>query len=575
MSKSTVNVGKKITVLYGVAVLCMCFMVLWTVLEHWSDPVRYGLGDSVDISQAFTIAEGEPVDFQALDQYGDSAIGRVSVYYDFDTEEQEAGLVYRSQNAYTEVFVNGELVYHTQYRRSRFFNVAFGSRWNVVHISPDVVEGTLELRITPAYEGGWQQIDHIYWGDPAASILTVIRDKIPATVISLFMCLLGLFLIILDVPLNMNQSKKIHSMLYLGFFALVVGGWCLTETNILPFLGGDVQAMQMLDNMLVIISVIPLFLYLDSIYDVFKYPAMKIVCYLDLVFLFVCVILPLFGALGWHGVLPLLGTADWHGVLPIARVYLGICAILFILWVRLENRKLRRAGKRSISGMVQLIGIDVLGISLVVELVRYYVFSQMDKASVMRVGLLLFIICFGISSQMRTLQLVTQGREYDFVRNLAYSDGLTGVGNRTAYLEQLDVFVEEETPQLGIVFLDVNNLKKVNDNLGHEVGDELIRAAAEAVKNSFGVYGKIYRIGGDEFCVLIANKNAKWMFDEAEKKFLQCVSDVNEKKVHPFYLQIAYGFACCQVSGREVLDVTVKEADEQMYLRKAQMKAEA
>lgn len=552
-------------------VLCMCLMVLWTILEHLSDPVRYGLGDSVDISHAFTTAEGEPADFQALDQYSDSAIGRVSVYYDFDTEEQENGLIYRSQSAYTEVFVNGELVYHTQYRRSRFFNVAFGSRWNVVHISPDVVEGTLELRITPAFEGGWQQIDHVYWGDPAASILTVIRDKIPAAVISLFMCLLGLFLIILDVPLNINQSKKDHSMFHLGVFALIVGSWGLTETNILQFLGGDVQAMQMLDNMLVIISVIPLFLYLDSTYGVFKYPAMKIMCYLDLVFLFACAILPILGALDWRGVRAL----DWHGVLPVARVYLGICAVLFILWVRLENRKLRRAGKRSMSGLVQLIGIDVLGISLVIELVRYYGVSEMDKASVMRVGLLLFIICFGISSQMRTLQLVTQGREYDFVRNLAYSDGLTGVGNRTAYLEQLDTYVEEKTPQVGIVFLDINNLKKVNDNLGHEAGDEMIRTAAETIKESFGAYGKIYRIGGDEFCVLIANKNAKWIFDEAEKMFLQCVSDVNEKEEHSFYLQIAYGFACCQVLSRDVMEDMVKEADEQMYLRKSQMKAEA
>lgn len=57
----------------------------------------------------------------------------------------------------------------------------------------------------------------------------------------------------------------------------------------------------------------------------------------------------------------------------------------------------------------------------------------------------------------------------------------------------------------GIAFLDINNLKVINDQKGHEMGDCLLKAASDIIQNRFGKFGKSYRIGGDEFCVLLEN----------------------------------------------------------------------
>lgn len=84
------------------------------------------------------------------------------------------------------------------------------------------------------------------------------------------------------------------------------------------------------------------------------------------------------------------------------------------------------------------------------------------------------------------------------------TDSLTGLFNRRAYDMDID---EIETKTAGddfvYVSIDVNSLKKVNDSLGHKAGDELIIGAAGCLKDCFGAYGKIYRIGGDEFTALL------------------------------------------------------------------------
>ncbi len=571
MDQSSDNLVKKIWVVYIAVTLCMLVMVIWTAAENRRESSGAEPGVCEDISQSFTDQKGEAVDLERLDpevmeqavsgEDGGDEGGSVSFFYDIPKSVFDRGLVYRSQDVYTEILIDGEVIYRTKVRENSLYHVVFGSSWNVVKIPADTGGDVLELRLTPV-RGKKAQIDHVYWGDTEVCILTIIRSKLPAVVISLFMCFLGLLLILLDLPFNVSRGTRLHSMFHLGVFAVIVGGWCLIETKVLHFIVNDTQVIQMLDNMLMILSAIPLFLYANSTYHILKYKAMRALCILDLVFLIGCVALPLFG------------VTDWHGALPAARAYLGLCAIVFILWVRQKNMQLRKAGKFSVESKAQLFGIDVLGISLVAELIRYHWFVSMDKASVMRVGLLLFIVCFGISSQMKTIQLLQQGKEYEFVRKLAYLDGLTGMGNRTAYLEQLDSYVEQKEPFLGIVFLDINNLKKVNDNQGHEMGDKLIRAAAEAIQDSFGAYGKVYRIGGDEFCVLIANKNVSWMYEEAEKKFRDCVREANAKNPYDFFIQIAYGFASCQALDRTVVDETVKQADELMYQCKARLKAQ-
>lgn len=83
-------------------------------------------------------------------------------------------------------------------------------------------------------------------------------------------------------------------------------------------------------------------------------------------------------------------------------------------------------------------------------------------------------------------------------------DELTGLYNRRAFERDVDNIEKTQMNQfLTIVSFDINGLKYINDNFGHAAGDELIVGTADCLKNTFNSNGKIYRIGGDEFAVII------------------------------------------------------------------------
>lgn len=92
----------------------------------------------------------------------------------------------------------------------------------------------------------------------------------------------------------------------------------------------------------------------------------------------------------------------------------------------------------------------------------------------------------------------------DHMHRQAYADGLTKVGNSAAYHERVrainDAIARGEA-DFCVALFDVNSLKQINDNLGHEYGDLVITGAADAIASVFGIENT-YRIGGDEFAVI-------------------------------------------------------------------------
>ena len=94
----------------------------------------------------------------------------------------------------------------------------------------------------------------------------------------------------------------------------------------------------------------------------------------------------------------------------------------------------------------------------------------------------------------------------NYINAIAYKDALTGVKNRTAYndtVTELDVSIEiGNCEAFAIVVADINGLKKTNDRYGHEIGNRHIIKAAKIICDVFK-HSPVYRIGGDEFVVLL------------------------------------------------------------------------
>ena len=146
------------------------------------------------------------------------------------------------------------------------------------------------------------------------------------------------------------------------------------------------------------------------------------------------------------------------------------------------------------------------------------------------------------------------------------TDMLTGLGNRHACQETIDKYEKKSLPgNLTVIYLDVNELKHINDTLGHHVGDELIRGAAECISTVFSQVGECYRTGGDEFVVIGEFSDA--LRRELYHQFERVMEEWTGSQGHK--LRVSYGGA----SARELPDGDImqisKLADSRLYESKA------
>ncbi|MDE6687320.1 MAG: GGDEF domain-containing protein, partial [Lachnospiraceae bacterium] len=206
----------------------------------------------------------------------------------------------------------------------------------------------------------------------------------------------------------------------------------------------------------------------------------------------------------------------------------------------------------------------------------YYLKNVVDNAMFIRFGLLIWILCFGGSSMKRTVEAVRKGAHVDFVSQLAYMDGLTGIGNRTAFQEKMEELEKgkQEKGSIGIVIFDVNNLKWVNDTLGHSEGDQMIKKGAETIRQAFAQEkGDCYRIGGDEFAVFLTGDQIAERCEKAIGRLLEELHIYNSRQNREYELSIASGYAVYDESCAEMtLTELFETADARMYENKKKMK---
>ncbi len=166
--------------------------------------------------------------------------------------------------------------------------------------------------------------------------------------------------------------------------------------------------------------------------------------------------------------------------------------------------------------------------------------------------------------KQREAQLHDQAEQ---LRALSLRDELTGLYNRRGFMElaQLQLLAAQrcEGP-CAVFFADLNGMKLINDQLGHEMGDHAIRAASQVLSKVFGAADVLARLGGDEFAVFVSDcdeERARELIPRIDRS----VADANGVSTARYRLSISAGFAAWSAANPRDLDGLMKLADANMY----------
>lgn len=160
------------------------------------------------------------------------------------------------------------------------------------------------------------------------------------------------------------------------------------------------------------------------------------------------------------------------------------------------------------------------------------------------------------------------------IMNLAYNDSLTGVANRRLLYDLgNELLSKAKTNQtyVGLVFIDIDNFKYINDTYGHQSGDKVLIQIVNALKDATSKNDIIIRFGGDEFIILLPDLKDK----EQYKKIIAKITSSKHKIVNLYgtniNLSLSIGVSLYPDSGEDI-DELIIEADKAMYAMKKKIK---
>ena len=460
-------------------------------------------------------------------------------------------LCFFSKNIYFSVYMDGELIYDFHPDPPKIFSRAYGIFPHAVNLPVTLRDGDLKIVIHNIYEDNPGFIRDMVLDNGGQFLIEVLQNDLMDFLLCLLVFAFGTVLFVIGLIGRYFKDER-YEIISMGTFAMVSSLWVISETSVLSLLTGAPVAVHFIDYISLDLLALPGVIFVASatrfekkfpIYILAGLTALKI---------------------GYSIFSTCTGGKDYHQLLVLTHILLGITVAVVIVMVALGViRKRIRNGLVSALFAVLLFSL-VMGI---VDIVRYMTMPhEYVKASYYKYALFLFIFVCGVYEFVRMSEMSRRGQYAEIMEELAYKDGLTGMLNRLAFNREIESLKTDST----LIMLDMNYLKRVNDEMGHDVGDMYITKIADLMHESFCHGEKCFRIGGDEFFVLADYKSTDPLYGESLKRMKELVDEFNSSSERTIPLSIAHGYAEF-VTGSDIEEY-IRLADQRMYEMKAEMK---
>lgn len=262
----------------------------------------------------------------------------------------------------------------------------------------------------------------------------------------------------------------------------------------------------------------------------------------------------------------------WAGVFPRQGAPLAVYAAAPGLVAEPADAELLAAGHRFQLGSVQVAqGIDYkgrrLGYVLIVASLRQLYLRLLGYATL---TLLVAAAALGIAMPLLSHMRREVMRSEAHLDHLAHVDTVTGLWNRNTFNERLQDLLRPDEPaagHTGLVMLDLDDFKIVNDTLGHSQGDELLRAIAQRLPSALRKEQSLYRFGGDEFAMILPALASPAEAHRVGQGILDRLAQPFEVGGQEIYVKASVGTSVSPADGADIEALT-RSADTAMYYAK-------
>ena len=403
-----------------------------------------------------------------------------------ETEHPANVAVFRTRYASITVWADDTVIYEAAQGEAH----ALSSMWHFVPLSECRGASTMTVEMR-AYDGrtSWQ-LESVLLDTPPAIEYTLIKENMAPLVFGCICLLLTAVIFFFAVILAVWRSPTYLPVLSLALFVFLSGLWILLDSKINTLWGGNFASTYFLSYAAFYLLMIP---YLRYIQLMLKYGSriLSLLICLFTVNAVLCFILHL------TGLVQLRDTAVAVHILIVVSLPIST----WIFWHSVVVRKERQLRFTFIGTLV------IYGCGLI-SIVLYHqgLLNVVNNTSLYILGLSILLVAMSADAIASFGRFWWQKESAERYRRLAVEDSMTFLGNRNAFQLRMSDLLKNPPTYLAFVVFDVDNLKQINDQKGHYAGDQMIYLAAQYIREVFSSVGNCYRIGGDEFAVIITGK---------------------------------------------------------------------
>lgn len=506
-----------------------------------------------EVSKYFVNDHGIRTDLTA---FSDTTDGKTT-YLKLEQIPPNQILVFRGRNLFVDIKVNDQIFHEDRRDSPRMFGNSPGSRWHQISLPASDEETVISIHGTACFSNSNGYIDNVYLGKPEDVSKKILMKNIFTFLTNALWHMFGAVLLLIYFFLH-DYYHMGKDFLYLALGTFFCAQWCDSETTMWQYFLGHSELFHLIGYLSIIMIPIPFgLLAMERLED--KYKTLSHV-YVAVSSINAAIITTL------H----MTGIIEFHySVITVHILLLLLLPLAFKLIQSYINEEFARKHSKFL-----MIAFFIMAAFIVVGLSRYLFGQYSDFADYIRIALFTFLLLMMLYQFAIVNDVMKKGLQSELMHDLSLMDHLTKFYNRSGFAEHSDAYesiIRCHKP-LGIIQFDVNNLKSVNDNQGHEKGDELICLASSGIYQSFGTYGKCYRMGGDEFLIILTGEDPKTDYETGIENLEIYCNYANSMEDRTYDLKIAHGFTLATPA--DSLSIAMARADALMYENKRWMKAQ-